>query len=158
MSRLKGIQDAGGPLRVHRAHARRCALPAVRPKAMFRHDLLQVHVIPHVEVRRVQQRLRPRIEIDGDTVEALGIHPELERVDHRRLPGSGGAKEVQVTGHGRAEYEVESDEGSRRETVTRERRGERAIGLKGARCWDGTIQSASGCVQASMMWPTASSS
>src|SRR5207247_181470 len=63
-----------------------------------------------------------------------------------------------VTGHSRAEYEVESDEGSRRETVTRERRGERAIGLKGARCWDETIQSATGGVQASMMRPTASSS
>src|SRR3989442_9529921 len=111
--RLKGFQDVRELLGVHRGHVRGGDLRAVRPEALFRHDLLQVHVVPHVEVRGVQQRLRTRIEIHRNAVEALGVHPELERVDHRRLPGPGGAEEVTVTGHGTAEYELERDEGSR---------------------------------------------
>src|SRR5439155_1459951 len=77
--RLKGLQDVRELLGVHRGHVRRGDLRSVRPEALFRHDLLQVHVVPPVEVRRVQQCLRPRLEIHCHAAQAFGPHPQLEQ-------------------------------------------------------------------------------
>src|SRR5256884_1639752 len=100
VARLERLEDLRELPRVHRDHVRGRDLGAVRTEVLFLHDLREVHVIPDVEVGRILEGLGAGIQIHGDAIEALRVHPQLEGVHHRRLARSGGPEEVQVASHG----------------------------------------------------------
>src|SRR5438309_9413503 len=104
VARLERLEDLRELPRVHRDHVRGRDLRAIRSEVLFLHDLREVHVVPDVEVGRILEGLGAGIQVHGDAVEALGVHPQLEGVDHGRLAGSGGPEEVQVASHGYCAY------------------------------------------------------
>src|SRR5437667_3341699 len=97
--RLERLEDIREFFRIHGDHVGRGDLRSVGSESLLRHDFLDVHVVPDIEIGRVLKRLGSRVEVHGDAVEALGVHPQLEREDHRGLPRSHGPEEVEVSSH-----------------------------------------------------------